>query len=387
MSHDPARHPEGIRIALVVPCLNEEKNLADTCASLGFGMGKDSTPEHALLFLIDNGSADSTVAVAEQIQSDSRENTVFIGHEAERGFVPPRHRGNLMANALAESMGWSTDDLLVLQADADTYYFKGYIESMRSATWASGLNVMIEACVGYPPEFEAEYPEYIRICNETDHLFERLFARDLSDDDVVDDKVSGYRLSDYFKWGGHRREYTAAGEEVHAETARLYMTARSQGARRARVGAAQALHSPRKVLEDPALHLASAGFPRESSWRDRWRQDYRGPADLRSLSSQPRHPEVLKAVRSREEHLLALLGALPVHVDRTLGEMSTVETTEFADLVLPLLPQRSADDLRSTPGVFLTDVFELMDRHGDALLAEARKLTPPVVVRGRDEIR
>lgn len=372
---------------MVVPCLNEEENLADTCTSLGFGTGSDTSPGGTFLFLIDNGSEDSTVAVAERIRSRSRKNTVFVGHEAARGFVPPRHRGNLMANELATSMGWNTDDLLILQADADTLYSEGYINSMRSATQSSGPNVMIEACVDYMPEFKAGYPEYIHICNKTDGEFVRLFARDFSDDDVVDDKVSGYRLSDYFRWGGHRREYTASGEEIHAETARLYMRARAQGARRTRVDAAMAFHSPRKVLEDPALHLATAGFPRESSWKDAWRRQYRGPQGLDGLCSQPRHPEVLKAVRAREEHLLALLGALPVHVDRALGETSTVETTEFADLVLPLLPRRFAEDLVTGPAVFLTDVFELMKGHGDPLLEEARKLTPPSVIEKSDKAR
>jgi hypothetical protein len=68
---------------------------------------------------------------------------------------------------------------------------------------------------------------------------------------------------------------------------------------------------------------------------------------------------VLKAVCVREEHLLALLGVLPVHVDRAIVELSSVETAEFADVVLPLLPRRTRDDLLSRPGVFLTDVFEL----------------------------
>jgi glycosyltransferase involved in cell wall biosynthesis len=379
MPHDPAHPSEAIRVALVVPCLNEEENLEDTCASLGFGTGKSSTPENAVLFLIDNDSDDSTVAVAERIKSDSRENSVVVGHEVERGYVPPRHRGNLMANELASSMGWSADGLLILQADADTRYSEGYINSMRSATEASGPNVMIEACVDYPPEFKAEYPEYIRVCNETDAVFARLFARDLSDDDVVDDKVSGYRLSDYLRWGGHRREYTASGEEIHAETARMYIRARGRFAKRRRVAGALAYHSPRKVLEDPARHLATAGFPREVSWNERWRRLYQGPGDLKTLFAAPLHRDVTTAIRVREEHLLALLGALPVHVDRTLGEISSVESEAFADAVLPLLPVRTTADLSTRPGIFLTDVFELIERHGDSLLEEARRLTPPGV--------
>lgn len=363
-------------VAVIMPCLNEEKTLADTCASLGFGRGKGSSATDALLFLIDNGSNDSTVAVAERIKSESEPGTVIVGHELERGYVPPRRLGNLMMAELARSRNLSHEGILIIQADADTHYAPDYIKAMYAVAKASGPGVMIEACVNYPPAFRAEYPEYIRLCDEIDEVFAGLFARDLSDDDLVDDKVSGYWLSDYFGWGGHRREYTASGEEIHAETARLYMRARALGARRKRVADALAYHSPRKVLEDPAMHLATAGFPREVSWNERWRREYAGPSDLRAFCEQLTKPEVLKAIRSREKHLLALLGVLPVHVDRTLAESSSVEIVEFAGIVLPLLPERTRDDLLSRPGIFLTDVFELMEAHGDALLVEAHKLTP-----------
>lgn len=366
-----------IHVAVVMPCLNEEKNLAETCASLGFGTGRDSSPTGALLFLIDNGSNDSTLAVAERIRTDSEPGTVFVGQEPERGYVPPRHRGNLMMGALVRPSGWRSEDVLILQADADTHYTPGYIASMRAAAELHGPGVMIEACVAYPPTFQAEYPDYIRLCDEVDARFATLFANDLTDDDLVDDKVSGYRLSDYFNWGGHRREYTTGGEEIHSETARLYMRARAVGARRERAADALAYHSPRKVLEDPARHLATAGFPREASWNARWREDYSGPVSLRELCGQLLHPEVLKAIRIREQHLLALFGVLPVHVDRALVEVSSVETAEFADVVLPLLPRRTRDEFLSRPGVFLTDVFELMERHGVKLLEEARRLTTP----------
>lgn len=379
MTSNCIQRTEDIRVAIVIPCLNEEENLSHTCSSLGFGIGKELSPPGTVLLLVDNGSTDSTIFVAEQIKHNSREGAVYIGHETERGFVPPRHSGSLMAKALAEEMNWSLENVLLLQADADTIYANGYIAAMRLASKGFGMNVVIEACVGYLPDFKAQYPEYIRLCEEIDGEFINLFARDLSDDYVVDDKVSGYRLSDYLKWGGHRREYTQAGEEIHAETTRLYMRAKTQGARRERVDNAFAFHSPRKILEDPALILATAGFPREISWKDRWYRAYQGPSDLRGLCSYPIHLEVLKAIRVRELHLLALLSLLPLHVDRALEQMSSIGIANFTDIVLSWLPRRVMNDVLSRPGVFLTDVFELIERDGDALLEEAWKVMPPSV--------
>ena len=381
MTTDRNQPVDEIRVAIVMPCLNEEENLTKTCASLGFGIGKELSPPGAVLILVDNGSTDSTVSVAEQVRGHSRAESVIIGHETERGFVPPRHRGVLMANALARSINWSPDSVLLLQADADTIYADGYVASMRLAAARFGPDVMIEAHVGYPPDFKAQYPEYIRMCEEIDNEFVDLFPRDLTDDEVVDDKVSGYWLGDYLKWGGHRREYTQAGEEIHAETTRLYMRAKALGARRERVDNALGFHSPRRILEDPAMVLAAAGFPREASWKERWHQAYHGPSDLRALCSQPLHPEVLRVIETRELHLLALLSLLPLHVDRALGRGVSIAAVDFADLVLSWLPRRAVTDLLSRPGVFLTDVFELIERNGDALLNEARRVTPQALSR------
>lgn len=367
-----AQPATGIRVGVVMPCLNEENNLARTCASLGFGIGKLAAPTEAYLFLIDNGSTDHTMAVAETIREASPEGSVFVAAEPERGYVPPRHHGHSMVKGVAESRGWNDQDIVILQADADTYYADGYIKSMAGAAEAFGAGVLIESRVGYPPDFEAAYAGYIGLCREVDDEFAALFSD--NDDMIVDDKVSGYRLSDYFKWGSHRREYTSNGDEIHAETTRLYIRAKAGGARKKMVDSAIAYHSPRKVLLDPLMHLASAGFPRESSWRAKWLHEFASPMDLSEMLTNTAHSVVQKALEVRRQHIIALFGILPLHVDFALRENSRPESTEFSSILKPLLPKRTLSDLLNRPGIFLTDVFDLIDHKGDALLAAVRSL-------------
>ncbi|HEY0375350.1 MAG TPA: glycosyltransferase [Pyrinomonadaceae bacterium] len=362
-----------IYVAIVLPYLNEQESLASTCRSLGFGTGVDSTPRGVTLFLIDNGSTDDSAGIAEGVKNASLERSVIIGHESERGYVPPRHCGNMMAQALARSMSLKNQDVLILQADADTYYNEGYAIAMRSASQASGPNVLIEACVSYPPDFETTYPKYIELCNEVDQAVEGLFAN-IDSDVIVDDKVSGYRLSDYFGWGGHQREYTASGDEIHSETARLYMKAKAKGAERFRVDSAPAYPSLRKVIQEPALHFASAGFPREVSWNERWRRDYSGPTTIDDFCSNTSHPDVQRAIQVREQHLIAIFGLLPLHVDYTLKQYISPEGAELATTILPLLPKRSIDDLQQRPGTLISDVFELIDSCGTEILSECLKI-------------
>jgi hypothetical protein len=362
-----------IRVGVVIPCLNEAHNLARTCASLGFGLGRQVAPStEAYLFLIDNGSTDDTKAVAETVRENSPEGSVLVGTEPERGYVPPRHRGHLMVKALADTMGWNDQDIVILQADADTYYADRYIKYMASAAEALGAGVLIESKVGYPPDFEAIYPGYVELCREVDDEFAALFSD--NDDAIVDDKVSGYRLSDYFQWGSHQREYTSDGEEIHAETARLYMRAKVKGGRKEVVDSTIAYHSPRKVLLDPVMHLASAGFPREGSWRAKWQQEYGNPMDLAEMLTHTGHPAVQKALEVRRQHVLGLFGILPLHVDCALNENSRSEATEFSKIVRPLLPKRTLNDLLNRPGIFLKDVFDLIDQNGEALLDAVRRL-------------
>lgn len=361
---------------LVMPCLNEAKNLKHTCVSLGFGSGTKNHSPNTSLIIVDNGSSDKTAEVADEVRQESEPNTVHVIQETERGFVPARHAGNLFARALAESSKWDEENVLVLQVDADCNYLPDYVTAMKEATEDGGLNVMIEACIGYPPEFQKDYSAYVRICDQTDVEFDKLFPRSLSHDDVAVDAVCGYRLADYFRWGGHCREFNDSGEEIHAETTRMFMRARTYGARRRRVDRGLALHSARKALADPALHIATGGFPREDSWNRRWQRNYKGPRSIDDFCAHIDHPEVVKAVRVREEHLLALFGVLPLHVDKALGQPSdgNADSEQLSAKILPLLSPRTRDDLASRPGVLISDIFDLISEHGAKLLGEARQV-------------
>lgn len=373
MAREANQSSKGQYVTIVLPYLNEQDTLAITCHSLGFGTGIKSTPQDATLFLIDNGSTDDSTSIAEKVKGASLEGSVIIGHELERGYVPPRHRGNILAQMLAQSIGQRDDDVLVLQADADTYYNKEYIAAMRYATLASGTNVLIEARTSYPSDFRAAYPSYIKLCADLDQVFEVLFAHPDSDV-IVDDKVSGYRLGDYFRWGSHQREYTASGDEIHSETARLYMKARARGAKRVYVDLALAYPSMRKVLQEPALHFASAGFPREASWNEKWRETYSGPTTIDDFCYNISHPEVQRAIQVREQHLIAIFSVLPIHVNYSIKGFVAPETSELTAVVLPLLPKRTIDDLARGPNLFISDVFEMIERHGIELLGECRRL-------------
>jgi len=375
MSSSPLS-PKSLQAALVMPCLNEAKNLKQTCLSLGFGGDSRNSPPRSALVIIDNGSTDATAEVAEEIRRNSKPDTVHVIQEPEQGFVPARHAGNLFAQRLAQSSGWNDEEVLVLQVDADCNYLPGFIAAMQETAESQPANVMIEACIGFPEDFQTKHSQYVRICNQTDEEFEKLFPRSLSHDDVAVDAVCGYRLADYFRWGGHRREFTAGGEDIHAETTRMFMRARTYGAQRHRVDRGMALHSARKAFANPALHIATAGFPREESWNLKWQESYRGPRSIQALCAEIGHPEVQKAIRVREEHLLALFGVLPLHVDKALGQASdrSAETADIAAHILPLLPVRTKQDLAVRPGALISDVFDLISTHGPQLLDEARRV-------------
>ena len=129
--------------AIVIPCLNEQHNLTATCRSLGFGAGQHPAAD-TVLILVDNGSEDATVTVAKAIQHESRSGSVIVAIEPDRGYVPPRHHGIRVAQAVAADRGVPLQDVLILQADADTIYGDCYIEAMGNRARQMGPGVMID---------------------------------------------------------------------------------------------------------------------------------------------------------------------------------------------------------------------------------------------------
>ena len=196
--------------------------------------------------------------------------SVVLGMESERGYVPPRHRGALIAQERQTAIRLEGEPLLILQVDADTFYRPGYLTAMRRAAESAGPNVLLEARTEYPLDFVQQYPDYLDLCNAVDRSVERWFAP-LDCDVIVDDKVSAYFLSDYFAWGGHQREYSLAKNEIHAETSRLYLRAKARKAKRCQVDSATAslqcdgsLRSHRFSLQQPAFRERILGAMRGS---------------------------------------------------------------------------------------------------------------------------
>lgn len=241
---------------VVVPCLNERESLEATCRSLGFAAGAQP-PVGCSLILIDNGPTDGTLALCRKI-SRSSSASVVVAQERERGYVPARRRGIEIATDLSRDLDVALDHVVVIQADADTIYSRGYALAMLNALAQAGPDHMALGATARSGEFAAQHP-LVSELEETDQSVDIEWARDF--DVVVDDKACAFTLDDYHRWGGHRREYLSDGEELLAETTRLFIAGRVGGARRVDVDGAVVLHSPRRIETDAAQHLAAAGYP------------------------------------------------------------------------------------------------------------------------------
>lgn len=352
-------------IVVVIPCLNEEEFLLQTCRTLGFATSTAIDPDEYLC-IVDNGSTDKTLEIAYEVQAACPPGKVLVGYEEEKGYVPPRHKGVMLVSQLAEKMGYSPTDTFLLQADADTQYAPGYIKAMRHAL-TSKEGTLVEGITDYPDDFIANYSAYIDLCNIVDSKLSSLFV-DEDHDIVVDDKMAGYRLSDYISWGGLKREYLQ-GDEIHAETTRLYMRAKAHSHKRTRIEGAVGKHSQRKIINDPLLHFATAGFPREDSWVSNWKANYPSNFKLEGLTSNQNSSMMSSIISVRLQHLLGLFTILPVHVARTLYVDCTL--THFDQEFVGLLPHREITDLSNNPGVLIKDVFDILEAQGEQLVKKA----------------
>jgi len=349
---------------VVVPCFNEEDGLAATCASLGFGDGQ-STPENVHLVLVDNGSTDRTHWIMKEIQDQSPLQTVTATHEPERGFVPPRRRGIDVAHALADELAIGQDAVLIVQADADTLYAPGYVAALVSAAKTAGSNTLLEGVTNVPLGFATAHADYLALCARVDTT-----VRDLcvptADDVIADDKVCAYRLADYFAWGEHQREHDPDGEEIHAETSRLYMRARTVGAHKVPINTAIAWPSRRKVYEHPVLYFISDGFPHGGQWSARWRQSHPEMTGFDALSRPG--PARTEAIFLRQAHELILFGVLPAWIAHTIGRTSIPNA--LARRLAPLvdsLPVLTPESLRSSPGIALWIATNIIEKRPEDL--------------------
>ena len=348
-----------MRAYIVMPCLNEQRELVATCASLGFGPGAATDKPDGTLVLVDNGSTDRTFELSRDIQQTSPPGTVELTYEPERGYVPPRRRGIDLVAQLALEEGVVAEDVLILQADADTQYQPGYVAEMRAAGETAGPQTLLEGRAEAAPEFALEHSAYQALCEQVSASVRALCVAE-ADDVIVDDKICAFRLADYRVWGGHEREYDPHGEEIHAETSRLFLRAKSYNARKIIVERATAQPSRRKLYESPGLYFATSGFPHGADWVARWRRDYAGIDSFEALHQS--HSPVHEAILLRQCHDLILFGVLPLWVGHALGTLATTDAlrARFAPL-LRLLPPLTRDQLRHTPGIVLHTALQLID--------------------------
>ena len=359
---------------VVIPCLNESEVLGATVASLGFGA--DGGAGEALLVLVDNGSTDGTRSLMEDIVGRSPAGaSIRIASEPERGFVPARRAGILAARTFAIEHGMREDEALILQADADTRYAPGYVAAMTAAAISGGPGRLYEGRNSVPPREDDRCPGFQALAGVVDEAFEPYFG-DAAHDVIVDDKVAGFMLSDYRRWGGHRREFAATGQEIMAETTRLFIRARLGGGARVVVEGASAVTSQRRTLEEPALAFATAGYPYDRAWCVQWLARYRGARGIGDFVPPPSRAGIAEAVRERRRHLAALFGVLPRAIARMSGQggnelLSSTWASIEHELKLP-----NAQTTLARPGLLLERVLGISQLQVDRLLRGDASLPP-----------
>jgi hypothetical protein len=343
---------------VVMPCLDEVHYVEAAIRSL-LQPARNGFPA-ARIVVVDNGSTDGSVELVEQLGRE-QPGRIHLVSENRRGYVPPRRRGVEHVEWLAASLNVAPHDVLVLQADADTVYKEGYVAAMQVAS-ASTRGAMFEGATSRPPAFLREHPDYVAAERLVDAGMEALEIAD-QDDVVVDDKICGYWLEDYLRWGGLFEEWTAVGDPIHAETTRLFIRARlKEGATKVRVNPAGALPSPRRIIEDAGYQFATLGFPRERSWACVLTARRRAN-DVDSFARGVIRGSEPDAVNLRQAHLMALFRYLPAIIMRA-GDTDR-DRLHAPDILsaLDLLPVRTAGELEAWPSLAIMDVFGLIDEH------------------------
>jgi len=361
--------------SIVIPCLNEEGNLAATCASLGFGNGR-VPPPNVRLVLVDNGSTDRTASIMEEVWHQSPVGSVIVTCDPERGFVPPRRRGIEVAGNLADVVAIDREALLIVQADADTIYGADYVATMMSAAEIAGPNVLLEGTTEVLPEFAEAHSGYLALCARVDTTVRHLCVP-ASDDVIADDKVAAYRLSDYLAWGEHQREYNPHGDEIHAETSRLYMRAKTFGARKISVGGAIAWPSRRKIYDHPALYFITDGFPHGEPWSSRWCQYHPEMTGFDALYTPG--PARTEAIFLRQAHELILFGVLPAWIANAVDRTTIPPAlSRRLALLVDTLPKLTPECLKSNAGESLWTAMNLIENQPNSIKIFLSKYAKPL---------
>lgn len=302
-------------VAVVMPFLNEAEVLKRACNSLGFGGdGRAGLQGHRLI-LVDNGSTDQSVAIASQIQRSCPPESVVLVHEKERGHVPARSAG-VVAARLQERCKF------IVQADADTTYEANYLNALWAAGKHYGLGVLIDAQMEWPVEAT---PLNVSLMLAIDQ-FDINLPGSCAPDVVVDDKACGFWLNDYTSWGEHFREFWSTGEEMLAETTRLYIRGRRIGAGRQLAEGATARHSVRNWAYHPNLEIASGGFPMPDSWKRVWLEVNRLGL-LEADEAMHTHSPVLQMRRRMMEAMFVKLPSLVEETRLLSGGRTKTEVT------------------------------------------------------------
>ncbi len=354
-------------IAIIIPCLNEREMITKTAASLGFG--PQEPPQDAFLVLVDNGSRDGTLGVLREIQRQAGPRAVVVAEEADRGYVPPRAKGIEIASQMAYTQNVPPDQLLILQADADTIYSEGFLAAFQAAAGKETRSAMFEGTTHPPHQFLGGHPGFQRLANEIDAELAPYLVDDTLDV-IVDDKVTGYTLSSYRQWGGHRRDFMATGSEIHAETSRLFIRAKTVGAVHVRVSEAKAMPSRRKILRNPIRHFATGGFPRDETWWRRWSRSYQGPRDLNAFENIQARDSLKQAVISREAHLLGLFSLLPLLVADAIVRAEHLDSNHLHPLVRQKLNSMNSISTENDVSAIFEFVLSAIDEWAEQCQSE-----------------
>jgi hypothetical protein len=303
-----------------------------------------------------------------EVLRQSPQNTVAIVKVAERGYVPARRAGNqFLINSIASGPDPGRP-VFVIQVDADTEYASDYIESMRKAITGAAPNTMVEGCIQPPATFVKENSSFQLLSDLTDRSVSNLLV-DESDDVIIDDKVSGYLLADYVRWGGHRREFTQAGEEIHAETSRLFIAGKASGSKKRRVDEAIAYPSRRKTLDDPVGEFSTIGFPCDRRQRSgRFgipRLLCRHAGDIVTIDRN----SLFRIVRIRQSFLITLFGILPFLVSRSLDTERHSAIHPVLVELLKTAPILSLTELQLKPGMCIAYAILFLESNLESIIS------------------